>query len=158
MSILFFKFFYLSSFFTYMIEKACLNDVIRSQVQIQKAQEKVQCWKEFIFTPKNTKSPWNSRTFVLGCKIVAPLWVAPAQLEPNDTRRRVGRGFGGKSNGRKGKKKTEAIASGQRVDKVGLKIKLRHFAQKVDFSKPSPWGEGGFLHSKKTDEVSEIWV
>ena len=26
----------------------------------------------------------------------------------------------------------------QRVDKVGLKIKLRHFAQKADFSKPSP--------------------
>ena len=27
------------------------------------------------FTPKNTKSPWNSRTFVSGCKIVAPIWL-----------------------------------------------------------------------------------
>ena len=27
------------------------------------------------FTPKNTKSPTKSRTFVLGCKIVAPLWL-----------------------------------------------------------------------------------
>ena len=46
-----------------------------SQVQVQKIQEKVQWWKECFFTPKNTKSPWNSRTFVLGCKIVAPLWL-----------------------------------------------------------------------------------
>ena len=27
------------------------------------------------FAPKNTKSPPKSRTFVLGCKIVAPLWL-----------------------------------------------------------------------------------
>ena len=27
------------------------------------------------FTPKNTKSPCKTRTFVLGCKIVAPIWL-----------------------------------------------------------------------------------
>ena len=27
--------------------------------------------RRLIFTPKNTKSPWKSRTFVLGCKIEA---------------------------------------------------------------------------------------
>ena len=34
----------------------------------------MQWWKGGFFIPKNTKSPWKSRTFVLGCKIVAPLW------------------------------------------------------------------------------------
>ena len=47
----------------------------KSHIQVQKVQEKVQCWRMFVFIQKNTKSPWNSRTFLLGCKIVAPLWL-----------------------------------------------------------------------------------
>ena len=31
----------------------------KSHVQVQKVQEKVQCWRMFVFIQKNTKSPWN---------------------------------------------------------------------------------------------------
>ena len=46
-------------------------------------------WGVF-FTPKNTKSPWFTRTFVLGCKIVAPIWLPPVGLEPTTPWLRVG--------------------------------------------------------------------
>ena len=46
----------------------------KSQVRDQKVGEKVQWWKKGGFTPKNTKSPPKSRAFVLGGKIVAPIW------------------------------------------------------------------------------------
>ena len=37
------------------------------------------------FTPKSTKSPWFTRTFVLGYKIVAPIWLPQQDLNLRST-------------------------------------------------------------------------
>ena len=73
-----------------MIEKACLNDVIRSQVQIQKVGEKVQCWKGIVFFPLKHKKPLKIKDFVLGCKIVAPIWNHCTKKQLNKSRQRRG--------------------------------------------------------------------
>ena len=41
-----------------------------------------------LFIPKNTKSPPKSSTFVLGCKIVAPLWAHSTKMQLNKSRQR----------------------------------------------------------------------
>ena len=64
---------FVSPHFSSMNSKKILKYALASQVRAYKVQEKVQWWRRYVFTPKNTKSPWKSRTFMLGCKIVAPL-------------------------------------------------------------------------------------
>ena len=50
-----------------------------SRVQVQKVGKKFNGERGLFFTPKNTKSPWKSRPFVLGCNRIAALRLREAQ-------------------------------------------------------------------------------
>ena len=69
--------------------KFVTQSVTRKSYRFKSKRFKKRCNGERVlfFTPKSTKSPWFTRTFVLGCKIVAPLCAHSTKMQLVQSRR-----------------------------------------------------------------------
>ena len=57
-----------------------IKSAILSRVQVPMVRKELSQKNFLNFCPKNQKSPWKTRTFLLGCKIVAPIWLPRTRL------------------------------------------------------------------------------